>query len=243
MSGAAGAELSADDVAAEEAGAGDGVEEGDEVEEAVFEGEIEGWGDEGVGDALEGGSPRVRRAGGAVLFGAFDRPGLDADAVGPGVPVGDHGFARRSGWAVARSSSSVRSFVHVVELPLGGLVAAVGGDDFVAAVAEGEVAVVFEAEGGGASDGFAGEGGEEAEAFHGLDVGVGVAFWVVGLGGLDEGGHEVDEVGRGRGRLVAAFGRDAGGPVDDEGGADAAFEAVVFVAAEGGVGGVGPFEP
>ena len=78
------------------------------------------------------------------------------------------------------------------------------------------------------------EGGDEALAFHGLDLVAVELLRVGGAGGIDEGGHEVDEVGD----LVAEFalGFDAGGPMDDEGGADAAFVIFAFVSAEGGVG-------
>ncbi len=126
-------------------------------------------------------------------------------------------------------------FTKVVEFPFG---VGSGGGEFPVAGAEAAVGHVVEVDEVALDGGVFLDDGEEVEAGEGWGREAVVFHDGLGAGEGEEGGDDVDEMGGGAAEF--AFILDAGGPVDDEGGADAAFVVPVFVELEGGVGGRGP---
>lgn len=201
---------------------------------------------------LEGGmASAAELEGGELVAGGFELAGGEAvDVLGETEPYVFHG-----GEAFGFLGGEVVEFgaviLHVVELPW----TALGGDEFPIALAEGSVGGEVEVKGLVGFPLFAAEDGEEGTALEGVDLAGSNLFGVVGAGDIEEGGHEVDDVGG-----LVGEGAGLGGPgggvrsdaacevhtlegfrgVDDEGGGDAAFVLILFVEAEGGVAGVGP---
>ena len=116
-------------------------------------------------------------------------PRVEGDDVvffGPFLVLGGHGFD--SVWVVGGEVYPFGAVVwDVVEFP-GAFEAFC--DEFPVAMADGAVAFVLEEDGFVSLDGLAFEGGGEGGSFYGS-----FRTWVGGLGEVEAGGHDVDEVG------------------------------------------------
>ena len=82
------------------------------------------------------------------------------------------------------------------------------------------------------------ESGPERKAVDGQDVVAFVSLWVVGAREVEDGGHDVDQLGRFPVPILPCL--DALGPMHEEGGGGSPFVDEVLVETEGRVAGVGP---
>src|SRR5207253_1867836 len=156
----------------------------------------------------------------AGLLRFLDRPGFDADALRPAFPHRDHRLhALRLLRREIVQLGTIR--VHVIELPAAGMLR----DQLPLAVAQRTVALVLPEDRGRSTERLPFEGGAQTRAFHRGNI----LSRISGSFEIDRGRHQVDQVARLAFKFAPAG--DAGRPVRDERGRDAALVLPVLVLA------------